>query len=290
MVETVVNRLIDDLDQDECINLHGQLIVPFSNQAILSIIGFQDNELIEIGRLVSESTLLFVMPLDTASYTRYSDSLLKLLAKLNALINVRKINPKQDIVSRLIAANAESEYVLSDDEVLQFLLDIVFAGNDPVEMSLSSFFLHTLAKRSRVQALIDDVSLLPGMLHEAIRLSTGLRGVARMTVETVTLGGQEIPANSNILIIPSMVNRDKEKFEESSSYNCRRALVTQHLGFGYANHYCIGAALAEIMMSKLVLTLIEKYPNLSLKLDDPVGFRKEVFTQRMTYLNVFLSG
>jgi cytochrome P450 len=68
-----------------------------------------------------------------------------------------------------------------------------------------------------------------------------------------------VSEGSVMLFLLGSGNRDDRRFENGDAYNIHRP-VRQHLGFGYAVHYCMGAALARLEGRVALEEVLKRFP------------------------------
>jgi cytochrome P450 len=164
-------------------------------------------------------------------------------------IDWRANNPSNDLMTELLNAEFVDENgktrTLTKQEVLTYVTVVAGAGNETTTRLIG--WLGSLLAQHPEQraALVADPSLIPNAIEETLRYEPPGPHVARYVAKDVELHGQTVPEGSVMLFLLGSGNRDDRRFEDGDSYNIHRP-VTQHLGFGYAVHYCMGAALARL--------------------------------------------
>jgi cytochrome P450 len=93
--------------------------------------------------------------------------------------------------------------------------------------------------------LLDDPSLIPSAVEEAVRWSTPLQHAGRTTSREVTLHGVTIPRGGRVVLVYGAANRDERQFENPDGFDVTRGRF-RHLGFGEGLHGCLGAPLARL--------------------------------------------
>ena len=81
------------------------------------------------------------------------------------------------------------------------------------------------------------------------------------------VGGVDLPAGAEILMITGSANRDETRFPGGESLDITRENARQHLSFGYGIHYCLGFQLAKMEGAILLRQLAERFPTLRLAPD-----------------------
>ena len=100
----------------------------------------------------------------------------------------------------------------------------------------------------------NDKSKIELAISESIRLSSPIRSFCRTTAADIEFQSYKIPEGSKVMLLFASANRDKRVFPEPDRFNINR-LNSDHLGFGYGIHMCVGKHLAILEMSKLLLAM-----------------------------------
>lgn len=110
--------------------------------------------------------------------------------------------------------------------------------------------------------------LADAFVEEILRLEPPLTTVWRVTTEPVVLGGQALPAGTNVICCLSAANRDPTRYPEPDELDLRRR-PTRHLAFGGGVHACLGAHLARLEARLVVQWLLAE--GASLRLTQPAA-------------------
>jgi cytochrome P450 len=111
--------------------------------------------------------------------------------------------------------------------------------------------------------LQDDPSLVPGAVHEVIRLESPLRAFGRLAHAPTTLAGTAIPGGARLLVMYASANRDERVWDDPDRFDITRD-ATAHLGFGYGVHGCAGQGLARMETQAVLRALLEHVDRIEL--------------------------
>jgi cytochrome P450 len=183
------------------------------------------------------------------------------------LARQRRAEPRQDLISALIAAREQGDR-LSEDELLSTCILIAFAGHASTVQLIAGAVLALLENRGELERLRRDPARLIGpAIEESIRYVSPLQLVYRTT--TVASGGVEvggtatIPPKQMVFLSLAAANCDPAQFVDPDRFDIARA-ENRHLGFGYGIHYCAGAPLARTEGRIAVATLLRRAAHLEL--------------------------
>jgi cytochrome P450 len=186
-------------------------------------------------------------------------------------IDWRANNPSNDLMTDLLNAEFVDEHgetrKLTKQEVLTYVTVVAGAGNETTTRLIG--WMGSLLARHPEQraALVADPSLIPNAVEETLRYEPPGPHVARYVAKDVELHGTTVAEGSVMVFLLGSGNHDDRRFEDGDSYNIHRP-VTQHLGFGYAVHYCMGAALARLEGRVALEEILKRFPSWDVDWDE----------------------
>jgi cytochrome P450 len=189
----------------------------------------------------------------TASLRDLNDYFLAKLAE-------RRKNPRQDLMSLLIAAEVDGER-LGDNDLLEFCRLLLIAGYETTACLIGSAAISLCEQPDVGHELRGDPSLVPGAVEEAIRCYPSVAGTMRVTTADTEVAGQRIDAGQSLIVWIGSANYDEAHFVEPERFDVRRS-PNRHLGFGVGIHFCVGAPLARLEARIAVGKLLERLPKL----------------------------
>lgn len=205
-----------------------------------------------------------------AAATEFTDDALVSAAELweyfKGVLGVRREAPGDDLISVLVTAEVDDE-PLTADELLGFCMTLLVAGNETTR-NLVAGGAHTLAgHRDQLARLADDPSLLPSLLpaavEEMLRWVTPVMCFARTATRDVELAGTPIREGDYVLMLYGSANRDEDVFGETADRFDVARDPNPHAGFGFGEHFCLGASLARLEARVLFEELLGRYPRLA---------------------------
>jgi cytochrome P450 len=188
----------------------------------------------------------------------------KIVAYLRDLVDSKRRNPSDDLVSVLTTATGDA---LSTQELLSSLFQLVVAGHDTTASLIGNGVVALLDDPSHHRALLADPGQLRAAVEELIRFTAPVpHATFRVTAEPVMLGTAEIPAREQVLVCLGSANRDPGRFPAPDVLDLNRN-DGPNLGFGHGIHYCLGAPLARLETRVAFETLLGRHPCLRLATD-----------------------
>ncbi|HLH25934.1 MAG TPA: cytochrome P450 [Chloroflexota bacterium] len=169
------------------------------------------------------------------------------------VVDQRRATPKDDLVSRLVAAEVEGQR-LSEGEVLAFCTVLLVAGHITTTNLLGNAVLALLDHPDQLARLQADLTLVPSAVEEALRYDGPVQAIARFVARDTEIGGQHLKAGQRILAWTAAANRDAAVFAAPDRFDVTRT-PNPHLAFGAGIHFCLGAPLARLE-SRVALTIL----------------------------------
>lgn len=177
-------------------------------------------------------------------------------------IAARRQEPREDLVTIITQSEIDGER-LTDNEVLNFCQLLVLAGNETTRNAISGGLLAFIEHPDQWARLCDDPSLMPTAVEEILRWSSPLAHMARTATRDVELGGQQIKAGDRLILWYPSANRDEEVFADPYRFDVGRT-PNDHLAFGFAEHFCLGAGLARLEIRVMFEELLQRFDNIAL--------------------------
>jgi cytochrome P450 len=202
-------------------------------------------------------------------------------------ITRRRKNPGPDLVSALVAAHDESE-ALNADELLQFLVLLLLAGNETTTNLIGNGMLALGRNPDSMAALRSKPELIRGAIEEMLRYDGPVQATFRTATKDTVVGGTSIAAGMGAFVIIAAANRDPAQFKDPEKFDITRA-PNDHVAFGEGIHFCIGAPLARMEGSIAIGIALERFPHLRLKNPDaPVTYKGSYALRGLSRLEMAL--
>jgi hypothetical protein len=182
------------------------------------------------------------------------EALTRLLDYTGALAAKRRVDPKDDLVTR-IAQAADEEGGWTDFEVRGFIAGLVFAGHETTKNQLG-WMVALLADRSDVWDAVARGELTAAeVVEEVMRLRGAATNVGRTVAEPVELDGERLEPGTQVLFSLWSANHDEAVYPEPDAIAPRENAEMPHVGFGHGPHFCLGAALARAELQEALSAL-----------------------------------
>lgn len=271
-IRQVVDLLADQLDEQLQSNRQADVIASFAMMVpamvILDMIGAPQSMLPSL-KAWSDDMLLFIGSAQGVpdKYERARSGAQNMSAYFRELIAQRRVQPCDDMISRLIAARDNDE-ALSEDELVASCMLMLFGGHETTT-NLIGNAVHALINHPEQRAkLIARPDLIGSTIEEVLRFDGPSNSSARIVVTDHELGGKRLEAGQRVFAMINAGNRDASQFDRAECFDIERT-PNRHLSFGQGIHFCMGASLARLEGRIALGTLIRRFPSLGLIDSDP---------------------
>jgi cytochrome P450 len=259
MVE-IANGLIDRALEQGTVDLVQALTYPLPVTIIAEIIGVptEDNARFKdwSDKLVETLGSGLLAPPDRTTFERNQRLVEELGAYFSKLVELRRREPREDLLTGLTQAELEGSK-LSFDELLQMLILLLVAGNETTTTLIGNIVLTLLDHPAELARLRADHELVPSAVEEVLRYSSPVQLDPRRAVADVELCGEKIAAGEMVISWLGAANRDEAVFKDAERFDVARK-ENRHLAFGFGTHYCLGSNLARLEAQIALRALLER--------------------------------
>ncbi|MET8540042.1 cytochrome P450 [Kitasatospora sp. NPDC004799] len=268
MVERHVGALLDRLDGLESAELISEFALPLPLAVVFELFGAPQAER---ENLQVRGNAVDAGPEDDgAADGEVSVETAEGMADyLRALVAHKRTHPGDDLISDLLAAQADGDR-LTEAEITSMAFLLAIAGHQTTVNLIANGVHALLGHPEQLAALRADPGLLPGAIEEVLRYESpfGLASLRR-TTEPVTVAGTVIPAGEFVQIALLAANRDPAVFADPDRFDITRPDATRHLAFGHGIHHCLGAQLGRLQAEVAFGELLRRFP--ALRLAEPAA-------------------
>lgn len=195
------------------------------------------------------------------------DERMALLAEMNDyLLGAAKAarqggGARRDLVSILADVELDGE-VLSDEELVMFLNQLLVAGNETSRSMISGGLWALATHPEQWDRLVAEPGLAGSTVEEWLRWTTPVVAFMRTATRDTELRNTSIRAGDPLLLLYASANRDEAVFGPTADRFDIARSPNPHVAFGFGPHFCIGAALARIEGRVLIEELLARFTTL----------------------------
>jgi len=171
-------------------------------------------------------------------------SVLEMADYFRSAMREQRLDPRDGLVSSLMNAEIQGDR-LSEEEVIANCIVTMVGGQETTTNLIGNGVLALLRNPDQLETLRCNFSLIPSAVEELLRYESPSQHTARLAPEDTILGGRQIRKRQAVIAVMAAGNRDPERFPDPDRLDITRA-DNRHLAFGWAAHFCFGAALARI--------------------------------------------
>lgn len=218
-------------------------------------------------------------------------SLVEFQHYIKGLIDDRKANGGNDLLTDLVEARVEGETPLSDPEIMSLMQQFMVAGNETTTSTLAGGLLQLIRNpdqmaKAKAAAGGRDPKVIMNLVEEALRYETPTAGMWRIVKQDTELGGMAIPAGSVVQLRYAAANRDPSKFPDPDRFDIERANARTHLSFGKGPHMCVGNMLSRKEMLVAFDELLERLDNFAVADENAIRILPNILLRGVTHLPI----
>jgi cytochrome P450 len=187
-----------------------------------------------------------------------------------ALIERRRDDPGEDLISTLIAAEQEGDR-LSDVECMNLVLNVLVGGVDTTQSQLAHGLRLFASHPEQWELLAARPELAPAAVEELVRYEPITPFTARLLHEEVEYRDVVFPADTVLMVCSFTGNRDGIDGDPDSLDIAAERGQAKPLTFGAGIHYCLGANLARAELQEALAFLPSRMPGLALDGEPELG-------------------
>jgi cytochrome P450 len=190
-------------------------------------------------------------------------SVSEMTAYFRSAMQKQQSYPRDGLVRSLMTAEVQGDR-LSEDEVIANCIVTMVGGQETTTNLIGNGVLALLRNPDQLEKLRGDLSLIPPAVEELLRYESPSQHTARLAPEDTVLGEKRIQKRQAVIAVMAAGNRDPERFPDPDRLDITRT-DNRHLAFGWAAHFCFGAALARIEGQTAFELMLRRLGNWSLE-------------------------
>lgn len=291
----ITEEAIDQWQRDQVVSVH-EVVQRISLDVILqAIFGVRDRARMgELAKLLLDivdglSPLIAMFPAlrrefgGIGPFARFRRRQERLHAELDALAREARVQgPREDILSLLLQVRYDDGEPMSDDELREQLLVLVFAGHETTAIAIAwaCYALHRPENAAALERLREELAALgPDPEVEELAKQPYLDAVCQETLRRFPLApapaprkllrplellGHELPEGAAVAAAISVAHFREDTYPDPMQFRPERFLERkftpfEFLPFGGGARRCLGAAMANYELRLVLATLLKRY-------------------------------
>jgi len=180
------------------------------------------------------------------------------------LVEDRRRNPRDDILTRLIAAEEDGDR-LSHEELIVLFTNIFAGAIETTSSVMTSMFMEFASHPDQLELLRENPDgLARGAVEEVLRYRPGFYASGNKTTQATELAGLQLEAGEAVTTIIGAPNRDPRRYRDPDRFDITRDPTVWSFTFSMGPHFCLGQALARAELQETAMAIAAHTRNLEL--------------------------
>src|SRR3954454_19509369 len=263
-IRAIVIRVLDRLDGRATCDLVTDVAQPAVSRVIHSCMGVPESDDAMWADLMNATLGAGDPDLNPEGLDAAVEKLVpQIFERVPALTAERRERPTDALTSVLVHAEVDGQRLEEHEIVMGFFL-LMAAGNDSTKATYCSAMRALMEHPDQRQILLDDPSLVPSAVEEALRMFPAFAHFRRTATKDTELGGCPIHKGDKVVMWYVSSNRDEEQFDDPDRFDVTRE-PNEHQAFGAGGrHFCLGTALARLELNILLDETLKRFPRMEL--------------------------
>jgi cytochrome P450 len=269
----VVSDLVDVIVEQGTCEFVSDIAEPYPIPIICELLGAPKEDWKLFSQWATDIFRIFNQDLaaDLPVIERASD---ELEAYVNAMIERRRHQPGDDLMSVLIAVEEAGDR-LSSDELVMLTEAVLMAGTDTTRNQLGCSVALFSEHPDQWALLAERPELAARAVEETMRYLGAVRGTIRVASEDIEYRDVLFPAGTIVSVALAAANMDSGVFDSPDRFDISCERDSLQMTFGSGIHFCMGAALARAELQEALPLLARRMPDLGR--NGPVEWKPATF-------------
>ena len=283
-IEGIVNGMLDQIAGQiggaASFDVHADLAEPLPVLVIAELLGVPEIHRAKLRPWSAAIVKLYELGYSETEMDAASKAVLEFSQMLRELVEARRLEPQDDLISALVAVEERGEK-LTEDELIANCILFLNAGHEATVNGTTSAVLALCRNPPSLERLALEAQTQPNTsplfksaIEEFLRYDTPLPMFERWVLEEIefqsSIGPVKLERGQEVALLYASGNRDPRKFSRADELVLDRT-ENAHLTFGLGTHYCIGAPLARLEMQVAIHALLKRFPHLNLETEPEYG-------------------
>jgi cholest-4-en-3-one 26-monooxygenase len=252
-IRDICSQIVDDLLDAGEVDFVRRAAAPLPLEVIAALLGAPSSD---VDRLYDWSNRMIGFDDPEYATTQADGELaaMEIFLYANELAAQRRIEPRDDIVTKLVQPDENGD-TLTEMEFNMFFVLLVVAGNETTRNATAGGMQAFIDHPEQWRRLQAEPELAATAVEEILRWVTPVMDFRRTATRDAMIGDQPVAAGDKVVIYYPSANRDEDVFDAPYCFDIART-PNPHVAFGGSGiHFCLGAHLARLELRILFETM-----------------------------------
>lgn len=262
-IQKIVDELLDNCEELREFDLLADFAEPLPVRVIAELLGVSPADEINLRPWSQAIVKMYEFDVSVEEEVAARDASSEFAAMITTMVENRKANPTNDLVSEL-ARVEESGEKLTLRELIATCVLLLNAGHEASVNAFGNGFVAAMNDGQAAETLrTRPREVTATAVEEFFRFDAPLQLFERTATMPTEISGVTIPTGAKIAALLGSANRDSLVFDNPEKINLERN-PNNHISFGGGIHFCLGAPLARLELSTSLPTLFERFPTIQM--------------------------
>ena len=281
-IQSLANQLLDGPAERGGLDLVRDYALPIPATIIADLLGVPVGDRHRFHRWSNK----LVSVASASDFLTAAPYILLFMRYVKRLVARRRLEPRDDLITALVQAEAAGDH-LNADELVSMIFLLLIAGHETTVNLIASGTLALLERPDDLERLRREPHLLQRgtAVEELLRYTSPVQvATERYAIEPVQVSGTTVPDGAMVLAVLGSANHDERRFADPETLDLART-PNPHLAFGQGVHYCLGAPLARLEGQIAFETLLRRFSDMQLaRPAESLPWRRGVFLRGLERL------
>jgi cytochrome P450 len=247
------NHLIDAFVPGETVDFIDVFARKLPSLGLCELIGIPVEDRARFGVWADTLGLGFNLVMAPQRIGEIDAAVVQLMEYSKALVEARRKNPRDDLVSRL--ARGAEEDGINAELIYGTVAGLVFAGHETTKNQLGWLVTILSEAPAEWERVAREPERAKDVVEEVLRFRSTVTSIGRLALEDIEIFGAKVPKGSTLAASLWSANRDPAAFEKPDRFDTDANRGGAQLAFGQGAHHCLGAALARAELQEALVAL-----------------------------------
>lgn len=279
-IAALTHAQIDAFPQDAPFDLLPTFCQPIPVIVIARLLGVPDDMAPQLLRWSNAMVAMYQAGRTQATEHTAAEAASEFSDFLRSYVETRRNEPRDDLITHLIAAEEEGER-LSTEELITTCILLLNAGHEATVHTLGNGISALLKTDTRITPETTETAC-----EEILRHDPPLHMFTRYAYEEAAVFGHTFRRGDQVALLLASANRDPAQWRDADRFDVTRK-VLQNTSFGGGLHFCVGTPLARLELQTALPILFERCPDL--RLTEPPSYASTYHFHGLERLSVAIA-